>query len=80
MFALIVKAPLFAKAAAGYVRARLGSERGQDLIEYALMGGILAAGIAIMATILVVGNGTSAFDDMANAIASCLDFEGACPE
>jgi hypothetical protein len=77
MFALIVNARYMAKTAAGYARARFGSELGQDLIEYALMGGLLAAGIAAMAVILLVAGGP--FDDMATAIGNCIDFTGACP-
>jgi Flp pilus assembly pilin Flp len=77
MFALIANARLMAGMASGFLRARLGEERGQDLIEYALLGGLLAAGIAAMAVILLVAGGP--FDDMATAIGNCIDFTGGCP-
>ena len=54
--------------------ARLRSERGQDLLEYAMLGGLLAAAIAVIA---VVFNGAVA--NMADGIAACIDFQpGGC--
>jgi Flp pilus assembly pilin Flp len=78
MLGLMTKAPLRAKTAAGYLRARFGSELGQDLLEYALLGGLIAAGIAILATVLLTG---TAFSDMGTAIKNCIDFDDAtdCP-
>ena len=62
--------------AAGRLRWRLTEERGQDLLEYALLGGVIAVGMGIMGAILL---GTGAFADMGNAIAACIDFSGTCP-
>ncbi len=58
------------------LKARLTEERGQDLMEYAVLGGVLA--------VLVVGVGTAlaltgAATTMANAIAECIDFDNVCP-
>ena len=78
MFLLINNVKLMAGMASGYLRARLGEERGQDLIEYALLGGLVAAGIAILTTVLISG---TAFSDMGTAIKNCIDFDSttSCP-
>ena len=51
--------------------ARLRSEeRGQDLLEYALLGGLIA--IALTGIFLIFG---TALVDMGNNIAACIDFD-----
>lgn len=75
MFALIANARLMAGLAAGVLRARIGEERGQDLIEYAVFGGILAAFIVGLGAALAA---TGALSDMADGLAACLDFAGGC--
>ena len=45
-------------------------ERGQDLIEYALLSGLLA--IAIMAAVLLL---SPAITGMATGIGRCIDFD-----
>jgi Flp pilus assembly pilin Flp len=57
----------------GFV-ARLRSERGQDLLEYAMLGGLIAAAILVVFTVLIT-NG--AIDSMANGIGNCIDFDSA---
>lgn len=52
-----------------YIVARLRTERGQDLIEYALLGGLIAAGL--VAVIAIFGG---AIDSMASGIQDCIDF------
>ena len=47
-------------------------ERGQDLIEYALLGGLIA--IALMAAALLL---TQPIADMATGIGRCIDFSNA---
>ena len=49
--------------------ARLRSERGQDLLEYAMLGGLLAAAIAVIAVVF-----SGAIGDMALGISKCVDF------
>ena len=50
---------------------RLAGERGQDLIEYALLSGIIAAAIVgVTAAIL-----TGALNSMAHGISDCVDFK-----
>jgi Flp pilus assembly pilin Flp len=51
--------------------ARIGGERGQDLIEYALLSGIIAAAIAGVTAGILSG----ALSSMANGIARCIDFD-----
>ena len=51
---------------------RLKSERGQDLIEYAMLGGVIA-----MAILLVVGAFSGALGDMVAGIERCIDFDSA---
>ena len=55
-----------------YIRNRLSVESGQDVLEYALLGGLIAA--AIVAA-LVSGVLTTAIDSMAGGIADCIDFD-----
>ena len=51
--------------------SRFAGERGQDLIEYALLSGVIAAAIvAIGAGVL-----TGALNSMASGIANCIDFK-----
>lgn len=61
--------------AVGRLRQRFSEERGQDLMEYALLGGLIAVGLGVVATVLTA---SGAFTDMANAIAACIDFDGPC--
>lgn len=50
---------------------RLREERGQDLIEYALLGGMIALAIMGVATLVLTG----AVEDMAAGIGACIDFD-----
>ncbi len=52
------------------LKARLTEERGQDLIEYAMLGGLIA--LAIAAAVLLL---TGAISDMAAGIGRCIDFD-----
>jgi Flp pilus assembly pilin Flp len=65
---------LLASSARGYLRARFGSERGQDLIEYAMLGGLIAAALAVGALVL-----TGALNGMASGIGDCIDFDSLTP-
>ena len=51
------------------LRARFSEERGQDLLEYALLGGLIAA--AIVGVALLFGGALTA---MAGGIRDCIDF------
>lgn len=53
---------------------RLRTERGQDLLEYAMLGGLIAAAIAALVT---AGIFSGAVSSMANGIADCIDFSTA---
>lgn len=59
-------------AATIWLRAHVSSERGQDLIEYALLGGLIAG--ALLAAAVLTGL-TGAVSDMANGIGDCIDFD-----
>ncbi len=52
------------------LRARMSEERGQDLLEYALLGGLIAA--ALVGIFAIFG---TALVDMGNNIAACIDFD-----
>ncbi|HLF07816.1 MAG TPA: Flp family type IVb pilin [Dehalococcoidia bacterium] len=52
-----------------WVVSHLRDERGQDLIEYALLGGLVA--IALMAAALLL---SPAITSMATGIGRCIDF------
>jgi Flp pilus assembly pilin Flp len=47
----------------------LKKERGQDLIEYAMLGGLIAVGILLVAGVL-----TGFINDMVTGIGNCIDF------
>lgn len=56
-----------------WVRAHVRSERGQDLIEYAALGGLIAAALA---AVLAAGVLSGALDTMFTNISYCVDFDG----
>ena len=56
--------------AIAWIQSRISGERGQDLIEYALLSGV----IAVAFTGLAVGLYTGAVQDMADGISRCVDF------
>jgi Flp pilus assembly pilin Flp len=55
-----------------YIRAHLPqSERGQDLIEYAMLGGLIALAIVTVGTLALTG----ALTDLFEGIGDCVDFD-----
>jgi len=61
-----------------WVRSQIRSERGQDILEYALFGGLLAALIIAVGGILTVA-GANPLETMFNGIEGCIDFAaGGC--
>ena len=74
MTSLYVTARCYVETAVESLRARLSEERGQDLLEYALLGGLIAAAIVAVAALGVM---TGAITDMANGIGDCIDFDNA---
>ncbi len=46
-------------------------ERGQDLIEYSMLGGLIALAIIAVGALAFSG----ALDSMANGIGNCIDFD-----
>ena len=53
------------------LKYRLDDERGQDLLEYAMLGGLIVIGI------LAVGLAfTGALNNMIKGIGNCIDFNG----
>jgi Flp pilus assembly pilin Flp len=52
--------------------AYIRREQGQDLIEYALLGGLIAAAIV---AVIALGAMTGAIEDMATGIGDCIDFD-----
>ena len=55
-----------------YVKSFANQEEGQDLLEYALLGGLIAAAITAAAVTLAL---TGALTSMANGIKDCIDFD-----
>ncbi len=51
-------------------------ERGQDLMEYALLGGFIAVVFAVAAIALPLG---TYFNTMVTSIGNCVDMNAACP-
>lgn len=56
-----------------WIQARMTRESGQDLIEYALLGGLIAAALI---AVIALGTMTGAVEDMATGIGECIDFDG----
>jgi Flp pilus assembly pilin Flp len=58
------------------VTARLNAgvrdERGQDLIEYSMLGGLLAGAIVAVSYLVLTG----AIDSMFTGIGNCIDWQG----
>ena len=55
-----------------WVVSHLRDERGQDLIEYALLGGTIALAIMAVGVLLAL---TGALTSMATGIGNCIDFD-----
>lgn len=55
-----------------WLQAHIRSERGQDLIEYALLGGLIALTLMAAAVLLAL---TGALGEMASGIGNCIDFD-----
>ena len=60
--------------AKGYVwiLTHLRNERGQGLIEYALLSGLIAAAL-VMVTFLAL---TGALESMSSGVGNCIDWDG----
>jgi len=54
-----------------HARVRVRSERGQDLIEYAMLGGLIALAIIAVGAIAFRGP----LSNMAKGIGDCIDFK-----
>lgn len=54
-----------------WLKMHIRCESGQDLIEYALLGGLIAA--AILGALLLFSD---ALTSMGEGIANCIDFDG----
>ena len=70
MVEMINTAVMRTAMAVGQLRQRLTEERGQDLLEYAMLGGFLAAGLVLLGAILVNGG---AFTSMACGIGEAIN-------
>ncbi len=58
-----------------WLKDLLRAERGQDMVEYALITVVISAAI-VLATILIL---TPAFANWANNLADCITDVGGCP-
>jgi Flp pilus assembly pilin Flp len=58
----------------GFVTGLLRRDEGQDLIEYALIGGLVA--VAVIAAFVLLGGTTGPVATMIDNIGDCIDFEG----
>ena len=72
MTSLFVTARCYVETAVESLRARFGEERGQDLLEYALLGGLIAAALTAIALFTVM---SGALTDMADGIGKCINFD-----
>ena len=59
-----------------WLLVRIRSERGQDLIKYALLGGLIAAAlVAVIATGVLTNPNTGFMRQMVDGIGHCIDFK-----
>jgi len=66
----------FLTFALSWLLVRIRSERGQDLIEYAMLSGLIALAIIAVGGLLVFN---TAVKDMVEGIGGCIDFKaGGC--
>ncbi len=59
-----------------WILARLHREDGQDLIEYAALGGLIAAALA---AVLTAGLLSGALNSLFTNMSACVDFDGTTP-
>ena len=76
MIAIINDTLMRAIGAVAGLRAHLADERGQTLMEYAVLAGVIVVFIGGLTAALAA---TGAMTNMANAIAECVDFDSTCP-
>ncbi len=59
-----------------WILAHLRRERGQDLIEYAMLSGLIAAALV---AVLALGVLSGAVEAMADGVSDCIDFDSLTP-
>ncbi len=59
-----------------WIQSHLHREEGQDLLEYGLFGGLIAAAII---AVLALGVFTDAISAMAGGVGDCIDFDSLTP-
>ncbi len=59
-----------------WILAHLRNERGQDLIEYAMLSGLIAAALV---AVLALGVLSGAVELMAGGVGDCIDFDSLTP-
>ena len=57
-----------------WLNGLLKSERGQDMVEYALITAVISI-VIVLATIFAIG---PAFETWADAVAACIELPSAC--
>ena len=57
----------------GWLMGRLHGERGQDLIEYSLLGGFIALSL-MLALAVAVAVLTGSLEDMVTGVGNCVDW------
>jgi Flp pilus assembly pilin Flp len=62
----------FIAFAIAWLRVHIRSEKGQDLLEYALLGGLIAAALLAAGIMITISGGVELF---VGNIRDCIDFE-----
>ena len=75
MIAMINNVLLRGLTAVSSLKARIGSERGQGIIEYVVLAGFIGLVAAAALAFLL----PDAFDNMTETISNCVQFDTPCP-
>ncbi|MHB8377800.1 MAG: hypothetical protein ACYDEB_12725 [Dehalococcoidia bacterium] len=73
---IMLSAMAWASSLKNAVAMRINEERGQDLLEYAVLAG--AIGIAAAAAFIVVGGGWLNFAAFKSKVGACVSFSSTC--
>lgn len=76
---LSIRIHMFMTDALSTLRDAMHREEGQDMIEYALFGGLLAVAIITLAGLIVAGTIPNPVQALTDGLGGCIDFKASTP-